>query len=130
MPPNGAIIAIPYKKDIEGESQMIGCNAVKNLEREIIVRIDPEVEDLIPGYLRNREDDVKAMTTALETGDYEKIRVLGHGMKGSGGGYGFEEITNIGREIEQSAKIPDWENIRRKIEELADYLNRVKVCHE
>ena len=50
---------------------------------KIIVHVDPELEDLIPGFLENRRNDVKSMSEALEQGDSGTIRVLGHSMKRS-----------------------------------------------
>ncbi len=36
-------------------------------------------------------------------GDYATIRTLGHQMAGTGGGYGFDPITEIGGALEESA---------------------------
>jgi HPt (histidine-containing phosphotransfer) domain-containing protein len=96
----------------------------------IVVKADPDLQDLIPGYLHNRENDIKAMTDKCAQGDFESIRILGHSIKGSGGGYGFNQITAIGREIEESALALSPEGIKRGITELADYLRRVKVVYE
>ena len=112
------------------ESRRIKAGEHESQGDAILVRADPDLEDLIPGYLRNREEDVKTLTEALERGDYETIRILGHSMKGSGGGYGFAGITDTGRAIEQSAKDMSMEGIRRGIENLVKYLNRVKVVYE
>jgi len=89
---------------------------------KILVRVDPDVADLIPGFL--------AMQEALVQSDYETIRVLGHSMKGAGGGYGFEAITEIGAALEQAAKGKSSETIRRWIGELSAYLDRVEVIYE
>ncbi|MDH3257475.1 MAG: hypothetical protein OEM27_07640, partial [Nitrospinota bacterium] len=56
---------------------------------KIRVRIDRDLQDLIPEYLKNRGKDLLAYRQALEEGDFDSIAVLGHSMKGSGGGYGF-----------------------------------------
>jgi len=53
---------------------------------KIVVHVDADLDDLIPGYLQNRREDVKAVWQALENQDFETIRVLGHTMKGTGGG--------------------------------------------
>ena len=95
-----------------------------------IVQVDPEIEDIVPIFLQNRRDDVESLSKALEDGDFETIRILGHSMKGSGGGYGFDAITDIGNCLEQAAKSQSLREIRRLIEELASYLNRVEVVYE
>ena len=94
---------------------------------KIIVHVDPELEDLIPGFLENRRNDVKSMSEALEQGDFETIRVLGHSMKGCGWGYGFDAITEIGGFLEQAARNRDADEVRKWVGELVTYLERVKV---
>ena len=96
----------------------------------IIVHVDEEIEDLIPGFLDNRRKDINALQEALAKGDYEAVRTLGHAMKGAGGGYGFDTITVIGSSLENAAKQNNTEEIRKRINELSDYLERVEVIHE
>ena len=97
---------------------------------KIIVNVDEEIEDLIPGFLENRRKDVNTLQEALTHGDYETIRTLGHAMKGAGGGYGFDAITDIGSSLEIAAKQNNTEEIRKGIDELTDYLERVEVVYE
>ena len=97
---------------------------------KITTHVDSDLEDLIPDYLENRQEDVRAIGRYLERGDYETIRILGHSMKGSGGGYGFDAITDAGRGIEEAAKAGDSEVIRKYVDDLASYLNQVQVVYE
>jgi len=97
---------------------------------KIVVRVDAEIEDLIPGFLENRRKDVKTILEALDQGDYETIGLLGHRMKGAGGGYGFDAITDIGRSIEQGAKEKNPEEVRRWVKGLSEYLDRLEIVYE
>ena len=97
---------------------------------KIIVHVDPDLEDLIPGYLANREKDIGAIHDALEKNDLDAIRILGHSMKGSGGGYGFETITDIGMLLEQAANEGREEMIRREIVRLEDYLRQIEIVYD
>ena len=94
-----------------------------------VVVIDEDLRDLIPGYLENRRHDVAAILAALERGDFETIRSLSHMMKGSGGGYGFDEITAIGRACEEASKLSRAGEVRQQMNRLADYLERVEVVY-
>lgn len=93
----------------------------------IVVRIDPLLADLIPGFLQNRREDVLTMRAALDEGDFESVRRLGHGMRGSGGGYGFQAITDIGLALEMAAERSDSAAAQKWLGELASYLDRVEV---
>jgi len=96
---------------------------------KIIVQCDPDLEDLIPGYMSNRNKDIIALRTCLTVGDFEKIRTIGHSMKGSGGGYGFDTITDLGEQIEDAALASDTSEIDQAVQKLEDYVNRVKVVY-
>ncbi|MBW1972371.1 MAG: Hpt domain-containing protein [Deltaproteobacteria bacterium] len=97
---------------------------------KIIVKVDADLEDLIPDYLQNREKDIESIQEAISNQDYEAIRIIGHSMKGSGSGYGFEEISNIGKDIEEGAKRKDLDLIRNSLKKLLSYLKRVEVIYE
>ena len=102
----------------------------KSRNGEIIVVIEEDLQELIPGYLENRRKDVAAIVAALEQGDFETIRSLGHMMKGSGGGYGFDEITEIGRACEDAAKRSQAREVRDQVDRLTVYLDHVVVVYE
>ncbi len=93
----------------------------------ILVRADPKFADLIPGFLQNRRQDVIAMREALDRRDFETVESLGHGMKGAGGNYGFQAISDIGAALEEAAKSADTEASRTWVDELSRYLDRVEV---
>jgi HPt (histidine-containing phosphotransfer) domain-containing protein len=96
-------------------------------KEKITVRLDPDIQDLIPGFLENRKKDVTAIQAALVNGDFAAIMVLGHTMKGDGGGYGFDAISDIGAIIETAAKQKNAEQIQHGTQRLADFLARVDV---
>lgn len=97
------------------------------MSEKITIRIDPDIADLIPGYIENRHKDIEAVRAALAQGDFETIRALGHGMKGSGGGYGFTKITGIGAEMEQAAKVSDSDTIKNLSNDLSEYLENIEI---
>jgi hypothetical protein len=99
-------------------------------EQQITIRIDPDLADLIPGFLEGRRQDVAAILKALEQQDLETIRILGHNMKGCGSGYGFDEITDLGRSLEQSAKNGERDEIKKKTAELSVYLDSLNIIYE
>ncbi len=93
----------------------------------ITVRVDETLRDLVPHYLENRHHDVEKLKEALQAGNFEAIRVLGHSMAGSGGGYGFSRLTQIGRELEHAGEKRDRERVERGLSDLESYLRRIIV---
>ena len=66
-------------------------------EQPIVVHIDQELSDLVPGFLFRKREDARAVLAAAEHGNANAIARLGHKMKGEGGSYGLDPITDIGR---------------------------------
>lgn len=97
---------------------------------KIIVYIEAELRELIPGFLENRRKDIQTISEALAQDNYETIQILGHRMKGAGGGYGFDAITDIGSSLEQAAKDKDAGEIRKWMGELVAYLDRIEVVYD
>ena len=96
---------------------------------KIRIHVDPDLADLIPGFLDNRRKDIVAMQEALTHGDFDTVRLLGHSMKGAGGGYGFDAITDIGAALEQAARGRNPDGVRKGLSDLASYLARVEVVN-
>ncbi len=96
----------------------------------ILVRANPKFADLIPVFLQNCRRNVIAMQDALDRGDHETVAMLGHGMKGAGGSYGFQTITDIGAVLEQAAESADIDVSRKWVGELSRYLDRVETVSD
>lgn len=93
----------------------------------IVVRVDPDLADMIPGFIANRHRDLELLRAAAASGDLEAIRQVGHRLLGVGGGYGFQEISAIGARIEAAAKEGRQAAAVAAIDELADHLSRLEV---
>ena len=96
---------------------------------KIVVQVDSFLEELIPVYLSNRKKDVLDILQALEQGDFETVRFLGHNMRGSGGGYGLIFFSDIGHCLEVAAQDKDTELIRKHLIEITNYLEKIDVIY-
>ena len=93
----------------------------------ILVRGRPKFADRIPAYLQNCRQNVIGMLDALDRVDFETVTILGHQMRGSGGAYGFQAITDIGAALQQAAESADNDASRKWVGELSSYLDRVET---
>jgi HPt (histidine-containing phosphotransfer) domain-containing protein len=93
----------------------------------IRVEVDPDLVDLVPGFLDNRRADVDNIRVALDRGDYKSIHRIGHNLKGDSGALGFDGLGEVGRELERAALAQDDDGIRSQVTRLTDYLERVEV---
>ena len=78
-----------------------------------------------PAYLDNCRLNVIAMHEALDRADFEAVTILGHNLRGSGGGFGFQAITDIGAGLEHAAGDADINVSRKWVCELSRYLDSV-----
>lgn len=93
----------------------------------IQVQVPEGIEETVPLFLETAREDLRNLEHALRRADYSRIRFIGHDLKGTGGGYGFEGAGLIGKLLEEAAKRSDADEVRRQIAALADYLDRVEV---
>jgi len=99
-------------------------------EKSIHITISKTIEDLIPKYLDNRFKDVIAINNALSKKDFSLIISLGHKLKGSGSGYGFEAISELGKALEASAKEKNSKDIKAANNALSQYLKNIHITFE
>jgi len=104
-----------------------GADTHPEASERIIVRPPAGIEEAIPLFLESTREDLQALSSFLDGRDYSRVRFIGHDLKGSGGGYGFEPISAIGKSIEEAAKRLDRDEISRQIAVLTNYLDRVDV---
>jgi CheY-like chemotaxis protein len=85
------------------------------------------LENIVPLYLSTRINEVPEMIDLLAKADYARLAILGHNLKGTGGAYGFPELSRWGATLEQSAKHEDAESLRTQMTELGIYLGQVQL---
>jgi HPt (histidine-containing phosphotransfer) domain-containing protein len=71
-----------------------------------------------------------AARAALDGLRLDYLRVYGHGLKGSGGGYGIPRLTEMGSGIEDAARRADAAALRNQFAQLEIYLSRLDIRPE
>ncbi len=94
---------------------------------DVIVEVDEDLSDLIPDFLTHKRADVAAIFEAIERHDYAAISSLGHRIKGDGGSYGFNSMTDMGRSLEQAAAIHDDGAMTALAHQLLNYMDSLKI---
>ena len=94
----------------------------------IPIRPDADIRNLVPHFLANRRKDLDFIRGAIDAGDFEAVRTLGHNLRGVAHGYGFEGLTDFGQQLQEAAARADRARILQLHQRLADYLERVDVA--
>lgn len=93
------------------------------------VEIDPDIADLVPQFLENRNKDLLSLEELLISKNMNAISQLAHKIKGSAAGYGFAELSRIAAEMEVVAMGDDLSTIQKLYNEARDYLATVVVVY-
>jgi len=68
---------------------------------------DPEFQELIRQYLEFLNNALPDVKSNLSNKNFLEVQKFGHNMKGSGGGYGLDEFSEFGAQIEKAAMVQD-----------------------
>lgn len=68
---------------------------------------DPEFQELIRQYLDFLNNALPDVTANLQDKNFLEVQKFGHNMKGSGGGYGLDDFSEFGSQIEKAAMVQD-----------------------
>ncbi|HBB66517.1 MAG: hypothetical protein A2X28_07660 [Elusimicrobia bacterium GWA2_56_46] len=93
------------------------------------VSIDKDLSDIIPGYLETRRREIPELFALHSAGDLESLRKAGHKLSGSGGGYGFDRISELGKQVEALALAGDSAGVAARLAELKDYLENLEIVY-
>ena len=83
---------------------------------------DDEWAEMQEMYINHTFKELNVIKEDIESTTYDSLRTFGHNIKGSGGMYGFNEITEIGANIESAAKDSDIDKIKSNLETLEIFL--------
>ena len=83
---------------------------------------DDEWAEMQEMYINYTSKELAKIQGDIDTIEIDSLRTFGHNIKGSGGMYGFGEITDLGAEIEASAKVNDRSKIKSLLEDLSIFL--------
>jgi HPt (histidine-containing phosphotransfer) domain-containing protein len=101
-----------------------------NNNNSFSVTVEKDLADLIPVFMGNRRKEIETLRLALASGDFEQLRQLGHRMRGVGNSYGFNRISEIGKQVEDGARTGDRARIESCIGEYSDYIAKVQISYE
>ena len=129
-PVTGQSVMRVLSEHLERPGTISHCDQLKDPGKNNVVEIDPAIAELVPRFLNNRKNDAVKINELLAEGKFEEIRIIGHSMAGSAGGYGFPEIGEMGRAIETAALASRTEEIKKATGILGEYLATVIVVQK
>jgi len=140
-----AITANARAQDIE-KSHQAGCNVhlskpisklklfhviedyrIRGWRETIGIEMQPGLEEITPGYLAARREEVPVLMALLAASDFKRIAHLAHRIKGTGTSYGFGELSRISAALEAAAERRDSSATGAQLGQLTNYLEHVQL---
>jgi signal transduction histidine kinase/DNA-binding NarL/FixJ family response regulator len=88
---------------------------------------DEAVRAFLTSFVAELPKDVVRLTSLLHEGDLQQLREIAHRLKGSGGLYGFDSITNLAANLETGLKQEQRiEETTKQVNELIELIRRVE----
>ncbi len=89
--------------------------------------IDPVVDDELMGIFRKRSVELHhELMDAYHCGDWERVRVAAHTIKGSGSSFGFPRLTETGREVINAVLAGQFERAAKAVDELDRLMSSIR----
>jgi HPt (histidine-containing phosphotransfer) domain-containing protein len=88
--------------------------------------IDQRIADLVPRFVEVCLQGCAELRQALAEERWSAAGTIGHTLRGAGGGYGFDEVTQIGRAIQEAADAHDSAGLSALAERLEAHLGAFK----
>tara|TARA_B100001027_G_scaffold37120_1_gene23136 strand:- start:998 stop:1282 length:285 start_codon:yes stop_codon:yes gene_type:complete len=90
------------------------------------------MEDFEPEEFREMQQmyvnhTLSELSDIMQVENIESLRTFGHNIKGSGGMYGYDSISQIGSTIEQAALSNNYSLIKSNLTELDTLLRKIKL---
>jgi len=96
----------------------------------VVVEVDEGLSDLIPGFLTHKRADIVAIVAAIARGDYAEIAAIAHRIKGEGGSYGFDTMTELARSLEVAAARSENIAATTLTRQLLSYIDHVEIVFQ
>lgn len=89
---------------------------------------DPDLVEIVDMFVAELPERIAAILQYLEHQDWDALRRAAHQLKGAGGSYGFEPITNSAARVEQLVReVAPEESIRDAVADLAQICYRAQT---
>jgi signal transduction histidine kinase/CheY-like chemotaxis protein len=82
---------------------------------------DPDIAALVPAFLENLRALLLLAREELKSDRLDALGGIGHKLKGAGGSFGFDRVSELGAELESASARGDRAGVERILAELAGF---------
>jgi CheY-like chemotaxis protein len=86
---------------------------------------DAEFKELVGEYVKRLPEMLHELIQAVEQQQWDKVRFHAHKLRGSGGGYGFPQLTDIATKMNFQVHNKNYWELNGLVDELKTLCNRI-----
>jgi len=90
---------------------------------------EPDFDELLELFAVSIAERPAELSESFRNGQIDRLRAQAHQLKGTGGGYGFQGLTDVALELEEACKAGDgsMERIGEALDRVLRYMARISV---
>ncbi len=82
-------------------------------------------KELMAKYIKNRKQDFDGCLIFYTQQEFKKIEKVGHQLKGNGSTFGHPELSTIGKNLEEAAKVEDTDSLNAALKDFSHWIKKV-----
>lgn len=92
-------------------------------------RDDPDYREILEEFVVATAERSASLVSAFAGGAIDEVRRQAHQLKGAGGGYGYDALSEVAADLERACKAPqpNIDEVSRLLDCVVDHLRRVVV---
>lgn len=95
--------------------------------RSALLQEDPSFYELVQEFVESLPVRLNEIRAAYEQQDFATLKTLAHRLKGSGGSFGYPQITQVAAEMERAFKQQQTAEIDHWMAQLRELLNAARA---
>jgi len=88
---------------------------------------DPDFEVLLETFVGSISQIRQDLEQTLSSGRMDALRTQAYDLRGSGGGYGFGDLSDLAAQLEDACRTNDVESARGILDRLLSHMDRIVV---
>lgn len=93
----------------------------------VVCYVESDVLDLARRFLKRQRRSMDALKRAVGLEEFEVIRKTGHDLKGSGGAYGLDALSQLGTELETAAGAQNGDRVELLVARLEQQISSIEL---
>lgn len=90
---------------------------------------DEDFRELLEDFYTAAHERREELQTSFAAGELVQVRTQAHQLKGAGGGYGFDGLSELAAHLEDACRqpAPQLDEIAPLLDRVVDYLGRIRI---